>query len=126
MAAQVTDSRDQPESNRAWSIETNGINPIPESERHGRPFDLFWIWFAANVSILGLTYGAFLVTFYGLNLWQGVLAAVVGTVASFLLVGFISLAGKLGSAPTLVLSRAAFGVRGNALPTLVSYISLVG
>jgi purine-cytosine permease-like protein len=116
----------QPESDRVWSIETHGIDPIPESDRHGTPKELFWIWCAANIGILGVTYGAFLVVFYGLNLWQSILAAVLGTVLSFILVGFISLAGKLGSAPTLVLSRASFGVRGNAIPTLLSYISLVG
>src|SRR5215216_5586927 len=118
--------RQQPESDRAWSIETNGINPIPESERHGTPRELFWIWCAANIGILGITYGAFLVSSYGLNLWQAVIAAVLGTIVSFTLVGFISLAGKKGSAPTLILSRASFGVRGNAIPTLLSYISLVG
>lgn len=115
----------EPATDRLWSIETNGINPIPESERHGRPFELFWIWFAANIGVLGITYGAFLLE-YGINLWQAILAAVVGTVVSFLLVGYVSLAGKLGSAPTLVLSRASFGVRGNAIPTVVSYLSLVG
>src|SRR5881628_2532930 len=116
----------QPESDRVWSIETHGIDPIPESDRHGTPIELFWIWCAANISILGITYGAFLVAFYSLNLWQAVLAGVLGTVLSFVLVGYISLAGKHGSAPTLVLSRAAFGVVGNAIPTVVSYISLVG
>jgi purine-cytosine permease-like protein len=116
----------QPQSDRVWSIETNGINPIPDSERHGRPVDLFWVWCAANISILGITYGAFLVTFYGLNLPQALLAGTVGAVVSFLLVGFVGLAGKLGGAPTLVLSRAPFGVVGNAIPTLISYISLVG
>ena len=90
------------------------------------PIELFWVWCAANISILGITYGAFLVVFYSLNLPQAVLAAAVGTVLSFFLVGFVSLAGKLGGAPTLILSRASFGVVGNALPTLVSYISLVG
>ena len=45
---------------------------------------------------------------------------------SFLFVGLVSLAGKRGSAPTMVLSRAAFGVRGNALPAAVSYLLLVG
>jgi nucleobase:cation symporter-1, NCS1 family len=117
---------EQPQSDRVWSIETNGINPIPESERHGTPAELFMIWFAANIGVLGITYGAFLVVFYGLGLWQSILAALVGTILSFVLVGFISLAGKLGSAPTLVLSRASFGVHGNAIPTVVSYISLVG
>jgi purine-cytosine permease-like protein len=47
-------------------------------------------------------------------------------VISFLLVGLISLAGKRGGAPTLTLSRAPFGVVGNALPTVVSYLALVG
>lgn len=116
----------QPQSDRVWTIETHGIDPIPEQDRHGDPTELFWIWCAANISILGITYGGFLVVFYGLNLWQGIVAAAVGTAVSFLLVGFVSLAGKLGNAPTLVLSRASFGVVGNALPTLVSYVSLVG
>jgi purine-cytosine permease-like protein len=63
---------------------------------------------------------------FGIGGWQGILAAVLGVVLSFLLVGFVSLAGKRGSAPTMVLSRAPFGVRGNSLPSLVSYLILVG
>jgi len=117
----------QPESDRVWSIETHGIDPIPDSDRHGRPFELFWVWCAANISILGIAfYGAAVVEYYGLNVWQGILAGVLATVASFALVGWVSLAGKWSGAPTLVLSRSAFGVVGNALPTLVSYASLVG
>ncbi len=126
MSAQVTGQRDGGETNRAWSIETNGINPIPDAERQGKPVDMFWVWCFANIAILGIAYGGYLVTFYGLNVWQGFLAAVIGTVASFLLVGFVSLAGKVGGAPTFILSRASFGVRGNAIPTVVSYVSLVG
>ena len=37
----------------AASIERNGINVIAESERKGKPADLFWPWFAANISVLG-------------------------------------------------------------------------
>jgi nucleobase:cation symporter-1, NCS1 family len=87
---------------------------------------MFWIWFAANISVLSVTYGGFLVVFYGLNLWQGVVATLAGVILSFLLVGAISLAGRRTGAPTLVLSRAPFGVAGNALPTVVSYVTLVG
>ena len=108
-----------------WGIEQNGINPIPDSERHGGPLELFWIWFAANISVLAIVYGAIIVS-YGLSLGQGILAAFVGTWLSFLLVGFVSLAGKRAGAPTLVLSRAPFGVFGNLLPNLASYLSLVG
>ncbi len=115
-----------PDADRAWSIETNGINPIAEEERHGRPIELFWIWCAANIGILDITYGAFLVTFYGLDLAQAIPVMIVGTVLSFLLVGFISLAGKRANAPTLVVSRAPFGVFGNGLPTIISYVSFLG
>ena len=107
------------------AVEQNGINVIREEERRGRPRDLFWPWCAANISVLGLSYAAF-VLYFGLSFWQAAFAAVVGSVVSFLLVGLVSLAGKRGSAPTMALSRAAFGVRGNALPTLVSYLILVG
>jgi NCS1 family nucleobase:cation symporter-1 len=115
-----------PGSDRPWNIETHGIDAIPDAERHGSPRDLFSIWFAANISMLSVTYGGFLVVFYGLNLWQAAVAAIVGVVVSFLLVGLISLAGRRSGAPTLVLSRAPFGVVGNALPTVVSYVTLVG
>lgn len=108
-----------------FSVEQNGINVIAEAERRGNPRDLFWPWAAANISLFGLSYGSFLLGF-GVGFWQALLAGTVGTALSFLLVGFVSLAGKRGSAPTMVLSRAAFGVRGNALPAAVSYLLLVG
>jgi NCS1 family nucleobase:cation symporter-1 len=106
-------------------VEENGINVIPESERKGQPRDLFWPWFASNVSVLGLSYASFLL-FFGIGFWQALVAGFVGIIFSFLLTGFVSLAGKRGSAPTMVLSRAPFGVRGNAIPTVVSYLLLVG
>lgn len=107
------------------TLETNGINVISEDERKGTPRDLFWPWAAANVSVFGLSYGAYFLGF-GISAMQALIAGIIGTILSFLLVGFISLAGKRGSAPTMILSRAAFGVRGNALVGVLSYILLVG
>ena len=110
---------------RPLQIEANGINVISDAERKGKPHDLFWPWFAANVSVLGLSYGAFVLGF-GISFWQAVVVGVVGIVFSFLLCGFIAVAGKRGSAPTMVLGRAAFGVRGNKLPSLISWLLTVG
>ncbi|HWT25953.1 MAG TPA: cytosine permease [Solirubrobacteraceae bacterium] len=107
------------------SVEANGINVVAESERHGRPRDLFWPWFGANVSIFGLSYGAFTLGF-GISFWQAVVVGVVGVTFSFLLCGLVAVAGKRGSAPTMVLSRAAFGVRGNKLPSVISWLLTVG
>jgi len=106
-------------------IEANGINTIVESQRKGRARGLFWPWFGSNVSVLGLSYGAFVLGF-GISFWQATIVAIVGVVASFLLCGVIALAGKRGSAPTMVLSRAMFGVRGNRLPAVISWVLTVG
>jgi purine-cytosine permease-like protein len=105
--------------------ELNDINFIGESERRGKASDLFWPWAGANVSLLALSYGAFFLGF-GISFWQATIAAVIGTVGSFALVGVSSLAGKRSSAPTMTLSRAAFGVKGNLLPGLLSYLVFVG
>lgn len=123
----AVDTRGRAESSygSGLQVERNGINVIAETERKGSPRDLFWPWCAANIAVLGISYGSFILGF-AVSFWQAVLAGVLGTVLSFLLVGFVSLAGKRGAAPTMVLSRAAFGVRGNALPTAVSYFLLVG
>src|SRR5215831_189766 len=110
---------------RPLQIEMNGINVISESERKGHPRDLFWPWFAANISVLGLSYGAFVLGF-GISFWQALIVGVVGIVLSFLACGFISVAGKRGPAPTMVLSRAAFGINGNKLPAAISWVLTVG
>jgi NCS1 family nucleobase:cation symporter-1 len=110
---------------RAFQVEANGINVIADAERKGTPRQLFWPWFGANVSVLGLSYGSFVLAF-GISFWQALVAGLVGIVVSFLLCGFIAVAGKRGSAPTMVLGRAAFGVRGNKLPSLISWLLTVG
>src|SRR5271165_6922407 len=80
---------------QVWTIELRGIEPVSDQDRHGRPFELFWVWFAANIGILGIVYGAIL-TAAGLNLWQSALVAFSGSAGSFLLVGALSVAGKWG------------------------------
>ena len=106
-------------------IELNGANFIETHERHGSARSLFWPWAAGNVSFLALSYGSFFLGF-GISFWQATFAAAVGTVGSFVLVGVSSLAGKRANAPTLTLSRAAFGVKGNVIPGFLSYLIFVG
>ncbi len=107
-------------------IEQRGIEPVPDNERTGEPGALFWVWFAANISILGLPLGATLVAFQALTFWQAILVAIVGSAGSFAVVGVISVAGRRGGAPGLTLSRAVFGVRGNIGPTFISLLSRLG
>lgn len=122
----TTGQQNTPSGDRLWNIETNGIRPIADSERHGKPSEMFWVWFAANMGITALPFGAYLVTFYGLNLVQSIFAAIIGCLVSYTLVGIIGIAGIRAGAPTMVLSRASFGIVGNKLPTLVSYATCIG
>jgi purine-cytosine permease-like protein len=108
-----------------FDIEANGPNVIDESERTGKARSLFWPWAGANVSLLALSYGAFFLGF-GISFAQATAAALIGTIGSFLLVGVSSLAGKRSNAPTMVLSRASFGVKGSRLPGALSYLIFVG
>ena len=109
----------------AFDVEVNGPNVIEESQRAGKARSLFWPWAGANVSLLALSYGAFFLGF-GISFRQATIAAFVGTIGSFLLVGISSLAGKRSNAPTMVLSRASFGVKGSILPGALSYLIFVG
>ena len=109
----------------AFDVEINGPNVIKDSERSGKARSLFWPWAGANVSLLALSYGAFFLGF-GISFRQATLAAFLGTLGSFLLVGISSLAGKRSNAPTMVLSRASFGVKGSILPGALSYLIFVG
>lgn len=105
-------------------IETRGISPVPEPDRAARPRHLFWIWFAGNLSVVSVVLGAIVMS-YHLSLVQGLVTAVVGAV-SFILVGWIAVPGTRQGMPTMALSRGVFGRWGNAPPSLVSWLNMVG
>lgn len=116
---------DSPVAASTLAIEMAGLDVIPESDRKGKPSDLFMPWFAANISVLGISWGSWVLGF-GISFWQAVFASVIGVVLSFLVCGLVAIAGKRGSAPTLVLSRAAFGYNGNRVSAAISWILTVG
>ncbi|MFF9482292.1 purine-cytosine permease family protein [Streptomyces sp. NPDC014733] len=108
------------------AVETRGIEPVPDSERHGRVRELFPTWVAANISVLLLTMGAALVVNNGLNFWQVLLVAAIAATVAFGMVGVLSVSGKWGGAPGAMLSRAAFGVRGNYFPGAILWVARFG
>ncbi len=107
------------------SIERRGIEPVGAAERHGHSADLGWVWFAANIGILSLVFGA-VISALGLDVLQAIGATVIGSAGSFMLVGLVAVAGKWGGMPTLTLSRAAFGRLGNLGPTALGWVNVLG
>lgn len=106
-------------------IESTGIEIVTPDKRTAKPRDLFWPWFAANISVFGVSYAAFVYGF-GVSFGQGVLVTVIGITLSFLTCGVVALAGKRGSAPTMISSRASFGVVGQKVPGVFSYLISMG
>jgi len=122
-----------PASSSIIAVEMQGADIIADADRKGKPAGLFWPWFAANISVFGICYAAFVLGFgaregdtYGISFVQAIIAGVIGAVVSFLLCGIVAMAGKKGSAPTMVLSRAAMGVHGNRIASVLSWILTVG
>jgi NCS1 family nucleobase:cation symporter-1 len=111
-------------TNRPFEVEQRGIDHIPVSERRGRPFDLFWIWFGANVIFTYVISGAIIVSF-GLGFWAAVTVAVVGNLF-YVLVGLCSIPGARAGTATMVVSRSAFGVIGNVPAAFLSWLTAVG
>ncbi|MEV7693423.1 cytosine permease [Microbacterium sp. NPDC089189] len=107
------------------TVETNGVNPVPDAERRGTPRGLFAVWFAWNISILGISYGIFVFSL-GLNVWQTILAGTIGYAVSCALVGILAVGGPRTGLPTLVQTRFAFGIRGNVVPAFFAYLSNMG
>jgi nucleobase:cation symporter-1, NCS1 family len=118
------DRRAAPETDRVGSIEVRGVEVIPESDRHGHPRELFFVWMTSNVTVLYLVFGGILITL-GLNIWQALLATVVGN-AFYVLIGVAATVGPKAGTSTLMISRAQYGRNGNRLSSFFSWISLVG
>jgi len=108
----------------AFKVESHGIDIIPDSERHGKSSDLFWVWLGANVIFTYIIDGAIIVSF-GLSFWPAVAAIIVGNLF-MILVGIGSLTGPKAGTATLTVSRASFGVLGNIPVAFLSWITTVG
>ncbi|AXI79704.1 purine-cytosine permease family protein [Peterkaempfera bronchialis] len=111
-------------NDEVFRIETHGIDPIPDEDRHGSAKDLFWLWFGSNLTFTFVINGALAVAF-GLSFWAATAAVVLGGLA-FFAVSAAGLSGIRTGTATLVISRAAFGVLGNFPAGLVNWIVSIG
>jgi len=107
-----------------FSIEPSGTTPTPVDQRVGRAARMFWLWFAANSSIVSVGFGATLFGL-GMSLRQAVIAAVIGVALSCFPLGLGASAGKRSGQPTVIVSRAAFGVIGNIVPAILALVTRV-
>ncbi|WP_168915654.1 purine-cytosine permease family protein [Microcella flavibacter] len=103
-------------------VEEAALEPTPAALRAGRSLRLFWLWFSVSASAVSIGLGGVLLGL-GMSLRQAILSALIGVAVSFLPLGLGTLAGKWSGQPTIVVSRATFGVVGNAVPAALSVLT---
>ena len=95
-----------------------GEKPTPGNQRVDRALQLFWAWWAVGSPLVGVILGAWLID-SGLNLTQAILASVAGVLLASIPVIVGTLIGLRTGLPTLVSARAAYGLAGNVVPSIV-------
>jgi len=100
------------------------VEVVVQTKRNARDpsSSQFWVWLTISGSLLPLGIALWLRSL-GLTFAQSLTAAIIGMFTSAGVVAVGAIAGKRSSMPTLVLSRAAFGVSGNLAPSVLLVLS---
>ena len=104
-------------------IEQHGFDHIAEDERYLRPRALFTFWLGSNAYLYYVLIGAIVLSL-GLSLAATIAAMVLGF-AMYVIVGLGSVGGARSGLPTMTLTRAPFGLRGNRINALLAWFELL-
>jgi nucleobase:cation symporter-1, NCS1 family len=114
------------QSDAFGKVESSGIEAIPASERHGQPRELAFLWAGAFANYASLFTASLLTTYYGLGVWDGLAATVLGTVAAAIILGLLSNTGPRSGQPQIVFTRGIFGLRGSYVGAALTLFLAVG
>jgi purine-cytosine permease-like protein len=107
------------------SIETRGIDMIPEVERRAKPFSLFSVFFGPQFGYGNMLFGALPIAF-GLGWWAAFASITVGTaIGSLVFLGISPLSPRTGT-NTQVSSGIAFGTQGRLLGSGITWFIGIG
>jgi nucleobase:cation symporter-1, NCS1 family len=107
-------------------VESQGIEMIPPTARHGRPRELGFLWAGAFVNYASLFTASLLTTYYGLGVWDGLAATALGTIAAALILGLLSNTGPRSGLPQIVYTRRIFGLRGSDVGAALTLFLAIG
>src|SRR4030081_2926474 len=107
-------------------VESQGITATPAAERHGRPTELGFLGAGAFVNYASLFTASLLTTYYGLGVWDGLLATSLGTIAAAVILGLLSNTGPRSGQPQIVYTRRIFGLRGSYLGAALTLFLAIG
>lgn len=106
-------------------VEKHSIDFIPHELRHGKPSDLAFVWFGANMELPVVAAGAATVA-SGMSLQWAIVAIIVGVVVGTLFMASHSAQGPHLGLPQMIQSRAQFGYYGAAFPLVFVVVMYLG
>jgi nucleobase:cation symporter-1, NCS1 family len=122
----TTATRTAGSSGSFGEVEGHGIEPIPAVHRRGTPRELGFLWAGAFVNYASLFTASLLTTYYGLGVWDGLIATALGTVAAAVILGLLSNTGPRTGLPQIVYTRSIFGLRGSYVGAALTLFLAIG
>ena len=113
-------------TSRSEVIETRTIDMVPDSERHGKPFSQFTLWFGSNTQITAIVDGALAVTVFKSGALWAIIALLIGNVLGGIIMALHSAQGPKLGLPQMISSRAQFGVFGAIVPLVLVILMYIG
>jgi len=93
-------------------IEQHTIYQIPLDQRHGKPRQLFTLWFGANLNVLTVVTGALGTTIFHQSFLSALLAILLGNLVGTIFMALHAAQGPRLGVPQMVQSRGQFGAKG--------------
>ncbi|HZV48904.1 MAG TPA: cytosine permease [Candidatus Dormibacteraeota bacterium] len=115
-----------PAGDQFLKVEEHGIEPIPPSERHGRSRELAFLWGGAFVNYASLLTASLATSFFGLGVWDGLAAVVLGSLAAAVVLGLLSHTGPRSGLPQIAFTRGIFGEHGARIGAFLTLFLAVG
>lgn len=106
-------------------IESRSIEYVPLSERHGKAWHLWPVWFTGDAHLITLATGLIGVAL-GLPLLWSAVAIVTGCAFGTFFMAFHATQGPQLGLPQMIQSRPQFGYRGALLVWVVAVVTFVG
>ncbi|MBS0364657.1 MAG: cytosine permease [Proteobacteria bacterium] len=109
----------------ALSIESRSIDYVPLSERHGKVWHLWPVWFSGDANLATVAAGVRGIVLGGNLLWTAV-AVILGCALGTFFMAFHSTQGPQLGLPQMIQSRPQFGYTGALLVWGVALVSYIG
>lgn len=124
MATDTTTTLDTP-TESILTREIRTIERVPERERHGKASNQFTLWFGVNMQVTAIVDGALAVTF-GTEALAAIIGLFIGNIIGGVTMALHSAQGPRLGLPQMISSRVQFGVKGAALPLVLTILMYLG